>query len=210
MSDVLDKLRAKVQEEDKKVSEAFAELAFKTFKRNRSMAKAINPEFGRAFGDIHNLVLSEMTGEKLETISQVYRLWREYGDKRKLQKNQQKIVDKITEAEEEIGNNSELTSSLFRGWVNGKIPEKLSIVKYAIACKIDLLTTATILRAGGYQFNISSDKEYAWAYLIMFCSGKSMSYCNEKLKGLGFTKKDSPDVFLNKRVIKFKSERKPL
>lgn len=74
------------------------------------------------------------------------------------------------------------------------------IVIFAIAFKLDLLTVATLLHSGGYEFNLSKARDYAYAYLIMYHSGKDINKCNEILKELGLPKDDLL------KIRKYKSE----
>ena len=92
--------------------------------------------------------------------------------------------------------------STISDWVGGAAPAKENIVKLAIRCKIDLLTTVTLLRSGGYAFNLAESKEYAWAYLIMYCGGKSLDECNKILSQFGFTENDGVFLYQNGKNIK--------
>lgn len=94
-----------------------------------------------------------------------------------------------------IARRTGLDKNTISGWSTGATPSKKNIVKYAIRCKIDLLMIATLLRSGGYAFNLADEKEYAWAYLIMHYSGKDLAECDEVLKNVfGITDKSA---FLN-------------
>lgn len=197
--------RAKKEKEERqqkieKLRQNFATLAFQTFRRNRNLSKSINPEFGKAFSEIHALVLSEALKLDRQLIKDVKARYSAVIYKNKLSKKDRGVADEIEKAEKAIGSRAKITWTQFRKWEAGSIPEKKSIVKYAIVCRVDLLTIASLLRAGGYQFNLTSDKEYAWAYLIMFCSGQSLAYCNKKLEALKlFDPKTDSEVFLDKR-----------
>ena len=82
----------------------------------------------------------------------------------------------------EIAKRTGLDKNTIGGWGLGATPSKKNIVKYAIRCKIDLLMIEILLRSGGYAFNFANEKEYAWAYLIMHYSGKTLEECDEVLK----------------------------
>ena len=103
-----------------------------------------------------------------------------------------------TYAATEVG----VAETTISSWINGGVPAKENIVKLAIRCKIDLLTTMTLLRSGGFTFNLTEDREYAWAYLIMYYGGRNLEECNEVLRGFGFTDDDGVFLYQNGKNTK--------
>ena len=154
----------------------------RTFAKNREISETFNKKFGETFSYIHEQVIAERLKENPE--------------KGRIKTE----IDIAVDAS--IGDRSS-----FKNWKAGKVPKKSSVVKYAIATKMDLLTTITLLRSGGFQFNLAEEKEYAWAYLIMYCSGLSIEACNEVLEKLGYdrNKKKDKAVFLKVRKQRVKS-----
>lgn len=78
------------------------------------------------------------------------------------------------------------------------------IVIFAVVYELDLLVVATLLRAGGFDFNLSRERDYAYAYLIMYppevkdseYGAESEKYevllkkCNKVLHDLGLPETD--------------------
>ena len=78
------------------------------------------------------------------------------------------IISDLKTTRTEFSERTGFSPSTFDKWKTE--PESISmkyIVIFALVYELDLLVVATLLRAGGFDFNLSKERDYAYAYLIM-------------------------------------------
>lgn len=115
------------------------------------------------------------------------------------------IISDLKTTRTDFSERTGFSTSTFDKWKTE--PESISmkyIVIFALVYELDLLVVATLLRAGGFDFNLSRERDYAYAYLIMYppeikdneFGTDSEKYkvlikkCNKTLHDLGLPKTD--------------------
>lgn len=131
-------------------------------RQSRSTALKVDEKTMLKMFDLHQTVSSDLNKHFYETFERINKLY--------------------NISQKQITSRASISKTTITGWKHGKPVGKRSIIRYAVTFSLDLLVVETLLASGGYKFDYSDKKEYAWAYLIMYYAGASLGECDRVLQ----------------------------